>query len=122
MSVPSQTARKGAAKLTTFVEEFGPEAGRMVELGLSTGQARIFLFLFASTMRLGYQPSYREVGARFGITSPNGVKCHLEALEQKGWIGPSGGDSRAVRFLRCPDGGPFRGFALHPAGHGKQEP
>lgn len=31
----------------------------------------------------GKAPTYREIGEQFGIRSPNGVKCHLDALEAK---------------------------------------
>lgn len=34
----------------------------------------------------GYGPSIREIGAGNDISSPNGVKCHLRALEKKGLI------------------------------------
>lgn len=31
-------------------------------------------------------PSYRQIGVRFGIRSPNGVRAHLMALQAKGHI------------------------------------
>ncbi|MSR52630.1 MAG: transcriptional repressor LexA [Gemmataceae bacterium] len=34
----------------------------------------------------GFPPSIREIGEAFGIASPNGVMCHLKALEKKGFI------------------------------------
>lgn len=33
-----------------------------------------------------YPPSIREIGENFGITSPNGVVCHLKALIKKGYL------------------------------------
>ena len=33
-----------------------------------------------------YGPTVREIAAALGMKSPNGVMCHLEALEQKGYI------------------------------------
>ena len=33
-----------------------------------------------------YGPTVREIAAALQIASPNGVMCHLEALEQKGYI------------------------------------
>ena len=32
----------------------------------------------------GYGPTVREIGREFGIKSPNGVMCHLRALEARG--------------------------------------
>ncbi|HEX3149137.1 MAG TPA: transcriptional repressor LexA [Gemmataceae bacterium] len=34
----------------------------------------------------GFPPSIREIGEAFQIASPNGVMCHLKALEKKGCI------------------------------------
>jgi len=33
-----------------------------------------------------YSPSVREIAAGIGVKSPNGVMCHLKALERKGAI------------------------------------
>jgi repressor LexA len=33
-----------------------------------------------------YGPTVREIAAALGIKSPNGVVCHLAALEKKGYI------------------------------------
>lgn len=33
-----------------------------------------------------YGPTIREIAAAMGIRSPNGVVCHLAALERKGLI------------------------------------
>ena len=33
-----------------------------------------------------YGPSVREIGKTLGISSPNGVWCHLKSLERKGHI------------------------------------
>ncbi len=32
----------------------------------------------------GYGPTVREIAQHFDIKSPNGVVCHLRALERKG--------------------------------------
>jgi repressor LexA len=34
----------------------------------------------------GRMPSYREVMARLGMGSPNGLFCHLTVLERKGYV------------------------------------
>jgi repressor LexA len=53
-----------------------------------------YIRLFLATY--GYPPSIREIAAELSIASPNGVMCHLEALEQKGFISREPGESRAI--------------------------
>lgn len=48
-------------------------------------QQRILSFIRDRTER-GLCPSFREIMAEFGIKSPNGVVCHLTALEKKGLL------------------------------------
>ena len=47
----------------------------------------------------GYVPTIREIGNALGISSPNGVTCHLTALEKKGFISRERHLSRTIRFL-----------------------
>ncbi len=35
----------------------------------------------------GCPPTVREIAAQFKIKSPNGMVCHLKALEKKGYLG-----------------------------------
>lgn len=99
--------------MATATVEIDPAAvARLVELGLTERQASIFYHIFETTRRTGIQPSFRELGERFGITSPNGVLSHLVALARKGWIARAEGQSRSVRFLKCPDNRTFKGFCL----------
>jgi repressor LexA len=53
---------------------------------LTATQARMLEFLISTIEQTGCQPTMREIGLRFGITSPNGVRCHLQALIRKGWL------------------------------------
>jgi repressor LexA len=46
-----------------------------------------------------YGPTIREIMAEFGFTSPNGVVCHLRALERKGRIRRTPGISRGIEVL-----------------------
>lgn len=48
--------------------------------------------------RHGFQPSYRELMKTFKIKSPNGMSCHLHALERKGFITVTDRASRAIAF------------------------
>ncbi len=46
----------------------------------------------------GYGPTVREIGEHMNIKSPNGVMCHLRALERKGMIIRSANKSRAIEL------------------------
>ena len=46
----------------------------------------------------GYGPTVREIGQYMNIKSPNGVMCHLRALERKGMILRSANKSRAIEL------------------------
>lgn len=47
-----------------------------------------------------YGPTYRELMAASGISSPNGIACHLRALERKGYVRITPGKARAIEVLR----------------------
>ena len=47
----------------------------------------------------GYGPTVRDIGDHFGILSPNGVMCHLKALEKKGLIVRQEGKARAIQLV-----------------------
>src|SRR5690606_27227743 len=49
-----------------------------------------------------YGPTVREIGNQFGIRSPNGVMCHLKALERKGLIAREAHMSRAIQLMEEP--------------------
>ena len=53
---------------------------------LTTRQEKVFDFIRAKIRERGYGPTVREIGEHFKISSPNGVMCHLRALEKKGLI------------------------------------
>ena len=50
----------------------------------------------------GYGPTVREIGNEFGIRSPNGVMCHLKALEKKGLIIREPNMARAIQLANQP--------------------
>jgi repressor LexA len=50
----------------------------------------------------GYGPTVREIAEHFGIQSPNGVVCHLKALEKKGFIVREPNMSRAIQLAAEP--------------------
>jgi len=49
-------------------------------------QHEILDFIRDKIENRGFPPSIREIGEAFEIASPNGVMCHLKALEKKGFI------------------------------------
>jgi len=51
---------------------------------LTQRQREIFNYIREKIENRGYGPTVREIGHNFGIKSPNGVMCHLKALEKKG--------------------------------------
>jgi len=53
---------------------------------LTDRQAKIFDFIKDRVQSRGYGPTVREIGEHFKISSPNGVMCHLRALEKKGLL------------------------------------
>jgi repressor LexA len=48
----------------------------------------------------------REIGSHFEIKSPNGVMCHLKALQKKGLIHREANMSRAIQLLQDPTSAP----------------
>ena len=56
------------------------------ETGLTARQRKVLEVIRDSVERRGYPPTVREIGEHAGILSPNGVICHLSALERKGYI------------------------------------
>ena len=65
---------------------------------LTSRQQEIFDLIRDRITDRGYGPTVREIGEQFGIRSPNGVMCHLKALEKKGFIFRSPNKSRAIEL------------------------
>lgn len=73
----------------------------MAELdALTSRQREIYTFIKEKIQGRGYGPTVREIGTRFGIKSPNGVMCHLKALQKKGLIAREPNMSRAIQLLQ----------------------
>jgi repressor LexA len=53
---------------------------------LTPKQQAILVFIRQHIQEKGYPPAIRDIGEAFGISSPNGVMCHLKALQKKGYI------------------------------------
>ncbi|HUG70111.1 MAG TPA: transcriptional repressor LexA [Pirellulaceae bacterium] len=67
---------------------------------LTKRQAAVYEFIRDKIVNRGYGPTVREIGERFDISSPNGVMCHLKALEKKGMIRRSPNKSRAIELTK----------------------
>ena len=63
---------------------------------LTTRQREVYDFIREKIRTRGYGPTVREIGTHFEISSPNGVMCHLKALEKKGLINREPNMSRAI--------------------------
>jgi repressor LexA len=69
---------------------------------LTKRQQLIYEFIKDKILNRGYGPTVREIGAHFGIRSPNGVMCHLKALEKKHMIVRDERMSRAIQLTDAP--------------------
>jgi repressor LexA len=78
---------------------------------LTEPQQRIFDYIRGYIEQNGYPPAIRDIGRAFNIASPNGVMCHLRALQKKGYIhrdeknDDRGGRARAITIPGVTSGG-----------------
>lgn len=68
---------------------------------LTERQEVIYRYIRGRVLSGDPAPTVREICAEFGILSPNGVMCHLKALEKKGYIVR---DEHLSRSIRLPGG------------------
>ena len=69
---------------------------------LTKRQKAVYDFIRDKIRNRGYGPTVREIGDEFNIRSPNGVMCHLKAIEKKGLITREKNLSRAINLVREP--------------------
>lgn len=70
---------------------------------LTEKQQNILRYMVHVWSETGRVPVIRTIGNAFGIASPNGVVCHLRALNVKGWIrfvASAAGDNRRLKTVR----------------------
>src|ERR1039457_1644463 len=96
-------------------------------VGLTQRQQMDLDFIRQSIVERGYPPTLREIGARMGIRSTNGVNDHLRALERKGYLTREDMKSRALRPItpggtngapHGPNGAPHGANSANGAHHG----
>ena len=80
---------------------------------LTERQQDVYDLIRSLIVNRGYGPTVREIGEHFGTKSPNGVMCHLRALERKGMIRRSPNKSRAIELTQSAD---RNGHSLQMAG------
>lgn len=64
---------------------------------LTKRQRQVYECIVGFCETCGYGPTIREIATALGISSPNGVVCHLVVLKARGWITWSRGRSRTIR-------------------------
>ena len=64
----------------------GRKRGKRLGNEMTERQRVIYEFIRDLVQRRGFGPTIREIADAFDIQSPNGVVCHLKALEKKGLI------------------------------------
>ncbi len=69
-----------------------------MDVHLTQRQRAVYEFIREKIRSRGYGPTVREIGEHFKIRSPNGVMCHLKALEKKELITREPNMSRAIQL------------------------
>jgi repressor LexA len=83
-----------------------------VKASLTDRQRQILDFILEQIDHRGFPPTIREIGKQFGISSPNGVRDHLIALQRKGYLTRTPEKSRSLKVaeqLRRDRGRPILG-------------
>ncbi len=66
---------------------------------LTARQREVLEIIQHNVQKSNIVPSLRELSAAMGISSINGVRCHLDALERKGYIQRNIHSSRSITLL-----------------------
>ncbi len=65
---------------------------------LTDRQRNVYQFLISYSKQHGYPPAMQEIAGHLGVTGNLGVIKHLNALEKKGYITRTPGNSRGIRL------------------------
>ncbi len=96
------TDRRPVGSGSSVLYERSGMSGSGKKVSLTKRQREIYEFLRDKIVNRGYGPTVREIGSHFEIRSPNGVMCHLKALERKGLITREQNMSRAIQLSDSP--------------------
>jgi repressor LexA len=66
---------------------------------LTRRQKQIWTFIGWFVGQKGYPPTRRQIGMAVRIKTPNGVSCHLTALQRKGYLKLDAKVARGIRVL-----------------------
>ncbi len=69
---------------------------------LTERQREILQFIENFIEENNYPPTYREIGAKFNISSTFGVKRHIDALVKKGYLISGNNTSRTLSLVNSP--------------------
>lgn len=67
---------------------------------LTERQQEILRFIEEFRDNMGFPPTLREIGKKFGISSTFGVKRHLDALVKKGFLAQESNTSRGLSLIK----------------------
>jgi repressor LexA len=68
---------------------------------LTPRQKQILDFILEQIDVRGVPPTIREIGSQFGISSPNGARDHLIALQRKGYLKRTPEKSRSLEVIEA---------------------
>ena len=94
----AHTAAKRPASELSHLLQSGEESQDSADMPTAR-QMEIYEFIRDKIYSRGFGPTVREIGEAFSIRSPNGVVCHLKALEKKGLITRGRNMSRAIELV-----------------------
>lgn len=98
----AESGSNASDRLRSRANERNGMTGISKKPSLTRRQREIYEFLRDKIVNRGYGPTVREIGVQFNIRSPNGVMCHLKALERKGLISREQNMSRAIQLSDAP--------------------
>lgn len=76
---------------------------------ITTRQAEVLSTIDELTIKLGHPPTFRELAKQLGISSPNGILCHLRSLRAKELVSWDVGCNRTLRCVKPTTGIPILG-------------
>lgn len=79
---------------------------------LTRKQQQVYDYIREQISTNGYPPAVRDIATHFGISSPNGVMCHLKALSKKGYIKRDKEKARGIQLLHENENSPT-GIPMH---------
>ena len=88
------TTSEAATDQPPVKKKRGPKRNRP----LTERQVQIYEYIKDLVQNRGYGPTVREIGENYGISSPNGVMCHLRALIKKGLISRTKNLARTIHL------------------------